>query len=167
MEWLSDNAWAIWLGVAAFLTAAELISLDLVLAMLAVGAIAGGVTAAFDTSFVAQCLVAAATSIAMLALVRPSLVARLHQGPDLVLGTGKLLGQRATVTQRITGLAVGQIKLAGETWTAAPYDEHLVDRAGRDRGGLRDPRRHGVRPSRRPDRRPTARRVRRSPLCPP
>lgn len=126
MDWLSENAWAIWFGVAAFLAAVELVSLDLVLAMLAVGAVAGGVTAMFDTSVVAQSLVAAATSVAMLALVRPSLVSRLHQGPDLVLGTRKLLGQRATVTQQITGVAVGQIKLAGEIWTAAPYDEHLV-----------------------------------------
>jgi len=37
-----------------------------------------------------------------------------------------LVGQRALVTQQITALAPGQIKLAGETWTAAPYDEHLT-----------------------------------------
>src|SRR6478752_3065561 len=85
MDWLSENAWAVWLGIAAF---------------------------------------------AMLALVRPSLIARLHQGPELVLGTKKLLGQRATVTQRMNGLTVGQIKLAGETWSAAPYDEHLTIEAG-------------------------------------
>src|SRR6478609_9430627 len=91
MDWLGEHAWAIWLGIAAFLGIAELMSL---------------------------------------ALVRPSLVARLHQGPDLVLGTKKLVGQRATVTQRMTGLAVGQIKLAGETWSAAPYDEHVAIEVG-------------------------------------
>ena len=130
MDWLSENAWAVWLGIAAFLGIAELVSLDLVLVMLAVGAGAGAITAALGAGGAAQIIVAGITAIAMLALVRPSLIARLHQGPELVLGTKKLLGQRATVTERITGLAVGRISLAGETWSAAPYDEHDVIEPG-------------------------------------
>jgi membrane protein implicated in regulation of membrane protease activity len=130
MDWLSENAWAVWLGIAAFLGIAELVSLDLVLAMLAVGAGGGAITAALGGGVALQIIVAGVTAIAMLALVRPSLVARLHQGPDLVLGTKNLLGQRATVTQRMNGLTVGQIKLAGETWSAAPYDEHITIEAG-------------------------------------
>jgi len=130
MDWLSEHAWAAWLGIAAFLGAAELVSLDLVLIMLAVGALAGAVTAAIGAAFVAQILVAGIASIAMLALVRPGLIAKLHQGPELKLGTSKLLGQRAVVTQRITGLSVGQIRLAGETWSAAPYDEHVTIEPG-------------------------------------
>lgn len=130
MDWLSDHAWAVWVGIAAFLGIAELLSLDLVLVMLAVGALGGAVTAAAGGAVVLQLIVAALVAIGMLWLVRPSLVARLHQGPDLKLGTGKLIGQRATVTQRITGLTTGQIRLAGETWTAAPYDEHIVIESG-------------------------------------
>jgi membrane protein implicated in regulation of membrane protease activity len=130
MDWLSEHAWAAWLGVAAVLGMAELVSLDLVLIMLAVGALAGMVTAAIGAAVVVQVVVAGGAAIAMLALVRPSLVARLHQGPELRLGTTKLVGQRAVVTQRITGLSVGQIKLAGETWSAAPYDEHVTIEPG-------------------------------------
>lgn len=130
MDWLSEHAWAVWLGLAALLGMAELMSLDLVLAMLAVGALAGAVSAAVGAGVPVQVIVAGVTAVAMLWLVRPSLVARLHQGPDLVLGTGKLLGQRAVVTKRITGLEAGQIKLAGETWTAAPYDEHEAIEVG-------------------------------------
>lgn len=130
MDWLGDHAWAAWLGIAAVLGMAELLSLDLVLIMLAVGALAGMVTAALGAAIVVQILIAAGASIAMLALVRPSLIARLHQGPELRLGTNKLVGQRAVVTTRITGLAIGQIKLAGETWSAAPYDEHVVIEPG-------------------------------------
>jgi membrane protein implicated in regulation of membrane protease activity len=130
MDWLSEHAWAAWLGIAALLGMAELVSLDLVLIMLAAGALAGGVTAALGAAVAAQILVAAAVSIAMLALVRPNLIAKLHQGPELRLGHTKLVGERGVVTQRITGLAVGQIKLAGETWSAAPYDEHLTIEPG-------------------------------------
>jgi membrane protein implicated in regulation of membrane protease activity len=130
MDWLNEHAWAAWVGIAAVLGAAELVSLDLVLIMLAVGALAGAVTAALGAAVIAQILVAGLASVAMLALVRPNLVAKLHQGPDLRLGHAKLVGQRAVVTSRITGLTVGQIKLAGETWTAAPYDEHVTIEPG-------------------------------------
>jgi membrane protein implicated in regulation of membrane protease activity len=124
MDWLGEHAWVAWLGFATFLGIAELVSLDLVLAMLAVGAGGGAVAAALGAGVGVQIIVAGVTAVAMLGFVRPSLVARLHQGPDLVLGTRKLIGQRATVTQRITGLNVGQVKLAGETWSASPYDEN-------------------------------------------
>ncbi len=130
MDWLSEHAWAAWLGVAAVLGMAELVSLDLVLIMLAVGALAGMATAAVGAAVVVQVIVAGGAAVAMLALVRPSLVARLHQGPELRLGTTKLVGQRAVVTERITGLSVGRIKLAGETWSAAPYDEHVTIEPG-------------------------------------
>jgi membrane protein implicated in regulation of membrane protease activity len=126
MDWLSDNAWAAWFGLAALLGVAELVSLDLVLVMLAAGAVAGGITSLLGGALVLSLLVAAVTAIGMLALVRPGLVAKLHQGPELSLGHNKLVGQRAVVITRITGLAVGQIKIGGETWTAAPYDEHLT-----------------------------------------
>lgn len=130
MDWLSEHAWAAWLGIAAVLGMAELVSLDLILLMLAGGALAGMLTAAIGAGVALQVIVAGTTAVGMLALVRPSLIAHLHQGPELRLGTTKLIGQRAVVTERITGLSVGQIKLAGETWSAAPYDEHVVIEPG-------------------------------------
>jgi membrane protein implicated in regulation of membrane protease activity len=130
MDWLSDHGPAAWLSLAVLLGMAELVSLDLVLIMLAVGALAGMVTALLGAGVAAQVLVAGGASVAMLALVRPSLVARLHTGPDLRLGPNKLVGRRAVVTERITGDAVGQIRLGGDTWTAAPYDEHLTIEPG-------------------------------------
>ena len=126
MDWLGDNQWAGWLALAIGLGVAELFSLDLILLMLAVGAIAGMVTGVLGAPFLAQALVAAGASVAMLALVRPNVVRRLHSGPDLVLGHGKLVGQRALVTEQITANEPGRIRLAGETWSAAPYDENLT-----------------------------------------
>lgn len=130
MDWLGNNVWAAWFGLAALLGVAELVSLDLVLIMLAVGAVAGGTSAALGAGLLLSLVVAGITAVGMLALVRPGLVAKLHRGPDLVLGHQKLVGQRAVVTTRITGVAVGQIKIAGETWSAAPYDEHITIEPG-------------------------------------
>src|SRR6478672_11735518 len=109
MDWLGDNQWAGWLALAIALGVAEMFSLDLILIMLAVGAIAGMVTGLLGAPFLVEALVAAGASVAMLALVRPNVVRRLHSGPDLVLGHRKLVGQRALVTQQITALAPGQI----------------------------------------------------------
>ena len=70
MEWFQDHMWEAWLGLAIVLGVAEMFSLDLILIMLAVGALAGMVTAALDANLAVQILAAAAASIAMLALVR-------------------------------------------------------------------------------------------------
>lgn len=126
MDWLRDHMWEAWLGLAIVLGIAEMFSLDLILAMLAIGAFAGLLTGALGAPLVFQFLAAAAVSVATLAFVRPPMVKRLHSGPDLKLGHGKLVGQQGVVTERITGLEVGRIKIGGEVWSAAPYDETLV-----------------------------------------
>jgi membrane protein implicated in regulation of membrane protease activity len=130
MDWLGEHAWAAWLGIAMLLGVAELVSLDLVLVMLAVGALSGALVAAVGAPVVLQILVAAGVSVGMLALVRPGLVKRLHSGPELQLGHGKLVGRQAMVTEDVTSLNPGRVKLAGEIWTAEPYDDTLTIRAG-------------------------------------
>lgn len=125
MDWIRDHLWETWLGLSIVLGVAEMFSLDLILAMLAAGAVIGMVAALLGLPVIAQVLAALAASIAMLAFVRPAFVKRLHGGPELALGHGKLVGTRGMVTQEITGLAAGRIKVAGEIWSALPYDEHL------------------------------------------
>lgn len=125
MDWLRDHMWETWLGLAILLGVAEMLSLDLILLMLAVGALAGVVTAAFDTPVVVQMLAAAAASVGMLALVRPNLIKHLHTGPELRLGHGKLVGQHGVVTEEVSAMEHGRIRLAGEIWSAAPYDDTI------------------------------------------
>lgn len=125
MNWLSENLWSVWLAAAAVLGVAELMSLDLVLVMLAVGAVAGMVAALVGAPLVLQLLVAGGASVAMLALVRPPVVKRLHNGPELNLGHGKLVGRQGVVTAAIGPHTTGRIRIEGEVWSAAPYDETL------------------------------------------
>lgn len=130
MDWLGDHLWTVWLGLAILLGVGEMVTLDLVLLMLAAGAVVGMVLALADVHVVVQVLGASATSVAMLALLRPSLVARLHSGPELSLGHGKLVGTQGLVTQRITGLQTGRVRLGGDVWSASPYDDTLVIEPG-------------------------------------
>jgi membrane protein implicated in regulation of membrane protease activity len=130
MEWLRDHAWETWLGLTIVLGVAEMFSLDLILIMLAAGAIVGMVAAVLDLPIAIQILAASAASVAALATVRPTMVKRLHGGPELSLGHGKLVGRQGIVTEDISGLAAGRIKLAGEFWTAEPYDDTTSIKAG-------------------------------------
>jgi membrane protein implicated in regulation of membrane protease activity len=130
MDWIRDHLWETWLALSIGLGVAEMFSLDLILAMLAAGAVIGMVAALIGLPVVAQILLALAASVAALSLVRPAFIKRLHSGPELSLGHGKLVGTRCMVTEEITGLNAGRIKAGGETWTALPYDENLRITAG-------------------------------------
>ena len=129
MEWLGENDWALWLGAALALGVAELASLDLVLLMLAVGCLAGAGVAGAGLPFLLQALAAVAASAAMLVLVRPSVVRRLHSGPTLVQGHAALVGCEGFAVSAVDAHG-GQVKLGGEVWTARPYDETAVIPSG-------------------------------------
>ena len=123
MDWFRDHLWETWLGLAIVLGVAELFSLDLILLMIAAGAGVGMVAALVGLPFLAQALLASAAALASLTLVRPTLVRRLHTGPTLRLGHGKLIGQQGQVTVEISGREPGRVKVGGEIWSASPYDE--------------------------------------------
>ena len=123
MDWLSDNLWAGWLALAVALGALELVSLDLFLIMLAGGAVVGAVTAALGGPVALQIVLALVTSVALLGLIRPNVVKRLHKGPTLRTGAEALIGKRATVLRELVHGTPGRVKIGGEEWTAEPYDE--------------------------------------------
>ena len=123
MDWLSDNLWAGWLGLAVVFGSLELLSLDLFLVMLAGGALVGAVTDLLGGPLPLQIILALVTSVALLGLIRPSVVQRLHSGPTLKVGAEALIGKRATVLRELTHSAPGRVKIGGDEWTAVPYDE--------------------------------------------
>lgn len=118
--------WLYWLVAAIVLVIAELFSLDLVLLMLSMGAFAGLGMSFVTESVVIQALVAMVVAVGMLYFVRPSLVRKLHGGPELKWGTEKLIGERAVTTSEISAGSPGRIKVDGEDWSAEPFDETVV-----------------------------------------
>ncbi len=123
MDWLSDHLAFGWLGLAVLLGVLELLSLDLVLIMLAGGALAGMLVALTGAPVALQIVVALAVAVGLLALIRPGLVRRLHAGPDLKIGAEALIGQRAVVLEPLGHHAAGRVKIGGDVWTARPFDE--------------------------------------------
>jgi membrane protein implicated in regulation of membrane protease activity len=122
MDWFRDHLWETWLGVAILLGVAEMFSLDLILLMIAAGALVGMVADVIGLPFPLQAILASIAALTSLTLIRPTLVHRLHAGPALQVGHGKLVGQTGIVTAPITANEPGRVKLAGEIWSASPYD---------------------------------------------
>jgi len=123
MDWLSGHQWEAWLVLCLALAAAELLSLDLVFIMLAGGAGVAAISAVLGAPALLSALLAFATAIGLLTLIRPNLMRRLHAGPDLRTGIDALVGRRATVIREIAGTATGRVKIGGEEWAALAYDE--------------------------------------------
>jgi membrane protein implicated in regulation of membrane protease activity len=124
------EAWQAWLGLAVVLGVLELFSLDLVLLMLAAGALVGMGADLAHLPVWAQVLAAVTASVAALGLVRPSVVKRLHEGPTLQVGHESLVGTQAVVVEEVSWKG-GLVRINGELWTARPYEEGGVIEPGR------------------------------------
>ncbi len=125
-DWLGDNPWAIWLTLAILLGVAEVLSLDLVLIMLAVGALAGtGVALIAPGLWWLQILVACAVSVLMLALLRPTLLEKVRNLPGYRSSTDKLVGSTGIAVSAISR-AGGEIKIDGQSWSARPFETSQV-----------------------------------------
>jgi len=125
MGWMQEHAWATWVGIAVLLAVVEMMSLDLVLLMFALGALAAAVAAGLGAPFWAAILVFALVALALLSLVRPPMVARLHAGPTLTSGHDALIGRSAVVSEPVDSRG-GRIQLAGEVWSARAASDTAV-----------------------------------------
>jgi membrane protein implicated in regulation of membrane protease activity len=114
-------AWLIWLLLAAGLALVEIFSLDLVFIMLAAGALAAAGGAALGGGLPIQLGLFVAVAGLALVLVRPYAKRQLTQGPILRHGAAALVGETATVLQRVSPDS-GLVKVSGQEWTARPFD---------------------------------------------
>lgn len=108
----------LWLLAGLILIGAEALSGDLILLMLAGGALsAAGVSAVFDPPLWVDGVVFAVMSLLLLFAVRP--IARRHMftRPQLATNTEALVGAEAVVTAPVT-VDGGQVKFGGDVWTA-------------------------------------------------
>ena len=129
-DWLGDNSWALWLSLAFLLAIAEIMSLDLVLIMFAVGALAGaGVALLAPALWWLQILVAAAVSILMLLLLRPTVLAKVRNMPGYHSSAAKMVGSSGVATSQIDKTG-GEIKVDGQSWSARPYSSDFVIEQG-------------------------------------
>lgn len=113
--------WLIWLLGSGALAIGEISTLAFVLGPIALAALVTAAAAALGGGLVVQLAVFIVASIASLAIVRPIAKRHLRMPAKVRSGTAALVGQSALVLERVD-LHGGQIKLAGEVWTARAFE---------------------------------------------
>ncbi len=105
-------------------------SLDLVFSMLAAAALVAAAVAYAGASFTAQVLVFSGTAALLLVVVRPVALRKLKPaGPAQRTGTAAHVGRSAEVLATVTDRA-GQVKLAGEVWSARAAESGMIADVG-------------------------------------
>ena len=121
--------WAIWVIVAAALVGVEVFSLTFLFGPLALAALLAALAAVLGVGAALQIAVFAAAAIGSLAVVRPIAIAHIRTAIPARTGTAALVGQTALVLERVDANG-GQVKLAGEVWSARSYDGAQVFESG-------------------------------------
>jgi membrane protein implicated in regulation of membrane protease activity len=110
--------WVWWVIAAVGLGVLEILTLDLVLLMLAAGAVAALIASAAGGDVIVQVLTFAATSTVMLVFLRPYLLRNLRARSPLVeTNAAAHVGRTAVTMAEVTDRG-GLVKLAGEDWSA-------------------------------------------------
>jgi len=114
---------------AGALAVGEIFTLSFFLGPIAIAAVAAALAAVLGGGLAIQLVVFVLVSIATVALLRP--VARRHLQTPVGLRTGaaSLVGEQATVIERVDGDG-GQVKLRGETWSARAFNDDEVIEPG-------------------------------------
>lgn len=116
---VTSFAWIVWLGLILVFLIIEILTVDLVFAMLAIGSVGGLISGLFGAEWWLQLIIAAVISVLLLFTIRPPLLRVLKRGGDPARTlVDALIGMSGTVVSTVTE-GGGQVKLAvGETWTA-------------------------------------------------
>lgn len=116
---IASFAWIVWLVLILVFIIIEMLTLDFVFLMIAVGSAGGLVSGLVGAPWWLQLLIAAALSVILIFFIRPPLLHALKRGSDPAKSNvAALIGMSAVVVETVSRTS-GQVKLAvGETWTA-------------------------------------------------
>jgi membrane protein implicated in regulation of membrane protease activity len=118
------DAWVLWAILAVILAVGEVVSLSFFLAPFAVGAVAAALLDAAGVGAVGQFAAFFASSLLLLAIVRPIARRHISMPPQLRTGTAALVGETAVVLERVSNAEdVGSVRIRGQVWTARAYDD--------------------------------------------
>jgi len=110
--------WMWWALAALVLLGVEVLSLDLLFASFALGAVVAAIAAALGVNVLGQVIIAAGVAIVTLFSLRPLALHYLHRtGEPAATNVEALIGVGALVVERVDGYN-GRVKLGGEVWSA-------------------------------------------------
>jgi membrane protein implicated in regulation of membrane protease activity len=116
------DEWVWWMIAAGILAVGEIATMGFFLGPIAVAAVAAAVVALVGGGLAVQWIVFIVMSLASLLVLRPIAKRHLRSPAQLRTGTAALVGRQALVLERVDQDG-GQVRLAGEVWSARAYDE--------------------------------------------
>jgi membrane protein implicated in regulation of membrane protease activity len=121
--------WVWWMIAAGVLAIGEIATLGFFLGPIAIAAVTAAIVALAGGGLAVQWVVFIAVSLASLLVLRPVARRHLRTPSQLRTGTAALVGRSAVVLERVDRDG-GQVKLAGEVWSARSYDDDEAFEAG-------------------------------------
>jgi len=124
---ITSFAWIAWLVLILIFVIIEMLTLDLVFLMMAVGSLGGLLSGLFGAPWWLQLIIAAILSVVLLFGIRPSLLRALKRGGDPAKSNvDRLIGMGGVVVSTVTR-STGLVKLqVGETWTSRLANPDVV-----------------------------------------
>lgn len=119
------DGWLVWLLLGLFLGAAELLVLTAALGVLGVAALITSGVAAVGLPAPVQFVVFTVASVLGLVLLRPLARDHLRKPQAVRFGVDALVGESGYVVSEVSRHG-GRVRIAGEEWTARPFDDSLV-----------------------------------------
>ncbi|MGO3885949.1 MAG: NfeD family protein [Mycetocola sp.] len=119
IEFLTTHSWVIWVSIALILLIVEMLTLDFIFLMMAIGSGVGLVTDLAGAPWWLSIIVAAVTALLLIVFLRRPLRNALHRrGDDPASNVDAVRGSGAVALSVIT-VGGGQVRLSnGEQWTA-------------------------------------------------
>jgi membrane protein implicated in regulation of membrane protease activity len=114
---------------AGLLAVGEMLTLGFFAGPIAIAAVLAAIVALAGAGLAAQWIVFIAASLGSLLVLRPIARRHLRTPAQIRTGTAALVGAPALVLERVDDRG-GQVKIAGEIWTARSYDEDESFEAG-------------------------------------
>jgi membrane protein implicated in regulation of membrane protease activity len=116
------DEWVLWMIAAGVLAVGEMFTLGFFAGPIAIAAVIAAVVALAGGGVALQWIVFIAASLGSLAVLRPIARRHMRTPAQLRTGTAALVGAPALVLERVDDRG-GQVKIAGEIWSARSYDE--------------------------------------------
>ncbi|MDR6613358.1 NfeD family protein [Leifsonia sp. 1010] len=131
---ITSFAWIVWLVLILIFVIIEMLTLDFVFLMIAIGSLGGLVSGLFGAPWWLQLIIAAILSVVLIFFIRPPLLRALKRGGDPAKSNiDRLIGMGGVVVSTVTR-TTGLVKLqVGETWTSRLADSAFT---GGGRGEL-------------------------------